>query len=73
MTFYGQTTQTEQPKPLRKFAYRIYDGGTEQEIHAHDIYFYEHGRIGFWNDADGEGERLLVLATKAFQVREVIG
>lgn len=77
MTFpYVNTADPDrQPsRPLRKFAYRTYDGGTWQDIQAHDIYFYEAGRIGFWNDApDNAGERVLVLATKAFDVRQVLG
>lgn len=72
MTFYGKTTEADTPPKDRNFAYRIYDGGVEQHITAHQIYFYEHGRVGFWNDAP-DGERVLVLATKAFQVREVVG
>lgn len=60
------------PRPLRKFAYRVYDGGSWHEIQAHEIYFYDHGRIGFWNDS-ADGERVLVLGTKAFDIREVIG
>ena len=75
MTFYGQTQEPDQPRPLRTFIYRTYPDATPQTIHAHDIYFYEHGRIGFWNDSTitGEGERILVLGTKAFDVREVAG
>jgi len=70
MSFYGKLTEIDPPKPLRKFVYRTYPDATPQEIHAHDIYFYEAGRIGFWNDI-AEDERVLVLATKAFDVREV--
>jgi len=74
MTFYGKLTESDPPRKLRKFAYRTYPDAAEQEISAHEIYFYEAGRIGFWNDVPGaEGERVLVLATKAFDVREVIG
>lgn len=69
MSFYGKLTEADQPRPLRKFIYRTYPDATPQEIHAHDIYFYEHGRIGFWNDAGDD--RVLVLGTKAFDVREV--
>lgn len=71
MTFYGQTREPDQPRPLRTFIYRTYSDATPQEIHAHDIYFYEHGRIGFWDD-NGD-DRVLVLGTKAFDVREVAG
>ncbi len=71
MTFYGQPAETVQPRPLRKFAYRTYADATPQEIHAHEIYFYDAGRIGFWNDT-ADGERVLVLGTKAFDVREVV-
>jgi hypothetical protein len=60
------------PRPLRKFKYRVYDEGAWHEIEAHDIYFYEAGRIGFWNDI-ADGERVLILATKAFDVRQVVG
>lgn len=72
MTFYGKLTETDPPRKLRKFAYRTYPDAKEQEISAHEIYFYDHGRIGFWNDAE-DGERVLVLGTKAFDVREVVG
>ena len=70
------TDPEHSPRKLRKFAYRTYPDATEQEIIAHEIYFYEAGRIGFWNytSVDGsDGERILVLATKAFDVREVVG
>lgn len=73
MTFYGKLTDPVPPRKLRKFAYRTYPDAEEQEISAHEIYFYEAGRIGFWNYTSGEtGDRVLVLATKAFDVREVI-
>lgn len=73
MTFYGKLTEADPPRKLRKFAYRTYSDAVEREISAHEIYFYEAGRIGFWNDVEGaEGERVLVLATKAFDVREVV-
>jgi hypothetical protein len=65
VTFHGKTEDPIPPRPLRRFAYRIYDGGIEHEITAHEIYFYEAGRIGFWNYNEGE-ERVLVLGTKAF-------
>jgi hypothetical protein len=71
MTFYGKTSEADAPRKLRKFAYRTYPGATEQDIQSHEIYFYEAGRIGFWNYI-AEDERVLVLATKAFDVREVI-
>jgi hypothetical protein len=70
VTFHGRTEEPKPPRPLRRFAYRIFDGGMEHEITAHEIYFYEAGRIGFWN-YDDNGERVLVLGTKAFQVRQV--
>jgi hypothetical protein len=70
VTFHGKTEEPKLPRPLRRFAYRIYDGGMEHEISAHEIYFYEAGRIGFWN-YDANDERILVLGTKAFQVRQV--
>jgi len=75
MTFYGQENlkvlPPEPPRPIRNFAYRVYDGGIEHHISAHEIYFYDAGRIGFWNYTP-DGERALVLGTKAFQVREVV-
>lgn len=75
MSFPHVNTTDPEPPPtrqLRKFKYRTYEGGTWQEIQAHDIYFYEAGRIGFWNDVP-DGERVLILATKAFDVRQVVG
>jgi hypothetical protein len=75
MTFYGRPLEPlpkEPQRPLRQFAYRVYDGGIEHEVSSHEIYFYEAGRVGFWNYDDND-ERVLVLGTKAFQVREVIG
>jgi hypothetical protein len=62
MTFHGKPDEQESPRPLRTFAYRIFDGGMEHEIAAHEIYFYEAGRIGFWN-YDDNGERVLVRAS----------
>lgn len=73
MTFYGKLTEADPPRKLRKFAYRTYPDAKEQEISAHEIYFYEAGRIGFWNYDGADGERVLVLATKAFDVRELTG
>jgi hypothetical protein len=70
MTFPGKPHEETPPRRLRKFAYRTYPDATEQTIQAHEIYFYDHGRIGFWNDT-ADGERTLILGTKAFQVREV--
>lgn len=71
MSVHGRTEDPKPPRPLRNFAYRIYDGGIEHEISAHEIYFYEAGRVGFWNDGENGGDRVLVLGTKAFQVRQV--
>jgi len=75
MTFYGKLTEADPPRKIRKFSYRVDDGGNLREIEAHEIYFYDHGRIGFWNytSDDDDSERILVLATKAFDVREVVG
>ena len=70
MTFHSRSDDPKAPRPLRNFAYRVYDGGIEHEVSAHEIYFYDHGRIGFWNDGEN-GERILVLGTKAFQVRQL--
>ena len=74
MSFYGKITEADPPRKLRTFAYRTYPDAQEQEISAHEIYFYEAGRIGFWNysGSDDDEDRVLVLATKAFDVREVV-
>ncbi|QWY79711.1 hypothetical protein PP637_gp83 [Arthrobacter phage Persistence] len=73
MTFPGKQPDVPQPpRPMRRFAYTLFNNGSEHEISAHEIYFYEAGRVGFWN-YDDNGERVLVLGTKAFQVREVVG
>lgn len=70
MTFYGKLTEPDKPRKDRNFIYRVYDGGVDQPITAHEIYFYEHGRVGFWNYTDDD-DRTLVLSTKAFSVREL--
>jgi hypothetical protein len=67
-----ETKPPQRQRPLRNFAYRVYDGGIEHEVSSHEVYFYEAGRVGFWN-YDDTGERVLVLATKAFQIRQVVG
>ena len=77
MTFYGQegpkAADLTPPRPFRTFAYRLFHNGMEHEVSAQDVYFYDAGRVGFWNDdPDHPGERILVLATKAFTIREVI-
>lgn len=75
MTFPGQeqAPAPPAPRPLRNFAYTLFNNGVEHEVSAQDIYFYEAGRVGFWNDdPEHPGERILVLATKAFTIREVI-
>ncbi|MBT8163056.1 MULTISPECIES: hypothetical protein [Arthrobacter] len=72
MSIYDKiTAEPAPPRKLRRFAYQVYDGGIEHHIASHEIYFYEAGRVGFWN-IDDDGERTLVLATKAFQIRQVI-
>ena len=53
--------QPPEPRPRRKFIYRTYDGSAWQHIEAHEIYIYD----------DGD-ERVLVLGTKAFDVREIV-
>jgi hypothetical protein len=72
VTFHGKPEDPNPDRPMRRFEYKVFDNGIWHEISAHEIYFYEAGRIGFWNDTDN-GERILVLGTKAFQVREVVG
>lgn len=73
MTFPGKPAEETKPRPLRTFAYRLFNEGIEHQVSAQDIYFYEAGRVGFWNaDPNHPGERILVLATKAFTIREVI-
>lgn len=72
MTFHGKPTEEDKPRPLRRFEYKLFDNGVWHEISSHEIYFYEAGRVGFWNYDDND-ERILVLGTKAFQVREVVG
>ncbi|SDW33551.1 hypothetical protein SAMN04487912_102372 [Arthrobacter sp. cf158] len=71
MTFHGKTEEPKPPRPLRNFAYRVYDGGIEHHVSSHEVYFYEAGRVGFWNLGDDD-ERVLVLSTKAFQIRQVV-
>lgn len=67
------STEPQPPRPKRKFTYQTHDGGAWHDIEANDIYFYEAGRVGFWNDdPQHPGERILVLATKAFATKEVI-
>jgi hypothetical protein len=69
MSFYGKITEPDPPRPLRQFVYRASKHGDDHVVHAHDIYFYESGHVGFWNDISGD-ERVLVLATPASSVRE---
>ncbi|WNM64582.1 hypothetical protein SEA_MIDNIGHTRAIN_95 [Arthrobacter phage MidnightRain] len=71
MTFHGKNEDPKPPRPLRRFEYKVFGNGVWHEVSAHEIYFYEAGRVGFWNDGEN-GERVLVLGTKAFQVRQVI-
>ena len=76
-SFFGQegaiVIEPAPPRPLRTFPYRLFNNGMEHEVSAQDVYFYDAGRVGFWNDdPDRPGERILVLATKAFTIREVI-
>lgn len=52
MTFYGQDVKVIDPprtRPLRTFAYTLFNNGMEHEVSANDIYFYDAGRVGFWN------------------------
>jgi len=70
MTFHGKAEDPKPPRPIRHFAYKVYDGGIEHEVSSHEVYFYDGGRVGFWDYIDDD-DRVLVLAAKAFQVRQV--
>lgn len=68
MTFYGKLTEADQPRKMRTF--KLWTSAGSRTIEAHDIFFYESGHIGFWNDITPD-ERVLVLAIKALEVEEV--
>jgi hypothetical protein len=69
MTFYGKDPEPKTTPRLKTFKFRV-DGDTEaREVKAQNVYFYDSGHIGFWNDTD-DGDRMLVLAVKALDVWE---
>lgn len=69
MTFYGQDPQPKASNELKTFCYRDSPHSEPRKVQAHQVYFYDSGHFGFWNDND-KGERLLVLAIKANEVWE---
>ena len=68
MSFYGKLTEVDAPRKMRTF--NCFTSAGKCTVQAHDIFFYESGHIGFWNDITPD-ERVLVLAIKALEVEEV--
>lgn len=68
MSFYGKDPEPKSSPSMKRFKYTG-DFYGQREISAQQVYFYESGHIGFWNDTDDDG-RELVLAVKAHDVWE---
>ena len=69
MSFYGKDPQPKTPPRMKKFWYRSDADGRKRSVTAQNVYFYDSGHFGFWNDTD-DGDRILVLAVKALDVCE---
>jgi hypothetical protein len=71
MTFYGRDPEPKTTPRTKTFNFRVEGDEQPREIKAQDVYFYESGHVGFWNDTD-DGDRTLVLAVKALDVWEAL-
>ena len=69
--FEDMAVNPAEPRKLESFEYQTREGGDWTAIEAHNVYFHEGGKVGFWNDAE-DREPTLTLATTAFAVREVL-
>jgi hypothetical protein len=69
MTFYGKDPEPKTSSRMKHFSYRLDGDENPRQVTAQNVYFYESGHIGFWNDTDND-DRILVLAVKALEVWE---
>ena len=69
MTFYGKDPEPKTMPRLKTFSFRMDGDEKPREVKAQNVYFYDSGHVGFWNDTD-DGGRVLVLAVKALDVWE---
>lgn len=69
MSFYGKDPEPKTDPEMKRFMYTTNRNDHADAIHAQHVFFYESGHVGFWNDTE-DGDRVLVLATKADDVWE---
>lgn len=69
MSFYGKITEPNPPAVMKRFYYTKNGNENADSVRAEQVYFYESGHVGFWNEHE-DGTRTLVLATKADEVWE---
>jgi len=69
MSFYGKDPEPKTSIKEKHFYYLTPGSQQPDHIKAQQVYFYESGHVGFWNDLE-DGERRLVLAVKALDVWE---
>jgi hypothetical protein len=70
MSFHGRLTEPEPTAPLKTFSYLGLSELEYETVQAHDVFFYESGHVGFWNNLPNE-QRTLVLAVQTKVVKEV--
>lgn len=70
MSFYGKATEVTPDAPLKTFAYLGLSELEFETVQAHDVFFYDSGHVGFWNNLPND-ERTLVLAVQTRAVKEV--
>jgi hypothetical protein len=70
MSFYGKDPTPQVIAKTKRFRYTLEPNGETQEVLAHNVYFYDSGHIGFWNDRTEDSDGRLVLAVKALSVWE---
>jgi hypothetical protein len=70
VSFYGKDPQPKTPPRMKTFKFRMDGDKDAREVKAENVYFYDSGHIGFWNDTDDADDRVLVLAVKALDVWE---
>jgi hypothetical protein len=71
MSFYGKDPEPKTTTATKRFYYLTVGSKNPDSVRAQQVYFYESGHVGFWNDTE-DGDRQLVLAIKAQDVWEDI-
>lgn len=69
MSFYGKDPEPKTSSRMKVFTFHVDGDDKPRQVTAQNVYFYDSGHLGFWNDADDD-DRVLDLAVKALEVWE---